>query len=581
MKKRIVIILFLFSSVLFSQTVHLKIIETTDTHGAIFPYDFTDNKPDNHSLAQIYTYVKEQRADKNQEVLLFSDGDLLQGTPDVYYYNYIATDKKHLYAEVMNYMKYDVATVGNHDIEAGHSVYDKMTSELNFPWLAANAIREDNGKTYFPPYFVTERSGVKIAVLGMITPGIPNWLPKVLWTNIYFADMIETAKKWVPIIRKKEHPDLLIGLFHSGVDPSYGGETKDYMNENASRLVAEQVPGFDIVFVGHDHHGWNFSVKNSVGDSVKIIGGTHSAIVFGVADVYLTLDKNGWKKTIKSELVKTKDYKPDEDFVKTFKPQSDAIKNWVNKPIGKFTESVKSSDALFGESKFVDLIHSLQLKISGAEISFASPLAMNTEIKKGKIYVRDMFKLYHYENFLYTMRLSGKEIKGFLEYSASNWFNRMKSENDDLLKFKLDKNGNKIISQRTNRPELYAPFYNFASAAGIKYSVDVSKPEGNRVNILSMQDGTPFEETKEYRVAVNSYRGNGGGGHLVKGAGIPHNNLSKRIIKSTDRDLRFLMMKNIEKKKAISPKLIGNWKVIPESWAEKGKKKDYKLLFVK
>jgi len=581
MKKRIVIILFLFSSVLFSQTVHLKIIETTDTHGAIFPYDFTDNKPDNHSLAQIYTYVKEQRADKNQEVLLFSDGDLLQGTPDVYYYNYIATDKKHLYAEVMNYMKYDVATVGNHDIEAGHSVYDKMTSELNFPWLAANAIREDNGKTYFPPYFVTERSGVKIAVLGMITPGIPNWLPKVLWTNIYFADMIETAKKWVPIIRKKEHPDLLIGLFHSGVDPSYGGETKDYMNENASRLVAEQVPGFDIVFVGHDHHGWNFSVKNSVGDSVKIIGGTHSAIVFGVADVYLTLDKNGWKKTIKSELVKTKDYKPDEDFVRTFKPQFDAIKNWVNKPIGKFTESVKSSDALFGESKFVDLIHSLQLKISGAEISFASPLAMNTEIKKGKIYVRDMFKLYHYENFLYTMKLSGKEIKGFLEYSASNWFNRMKSENDDLLKFKLDKNGNKIISQRTNRPELYAPFYNFASAAGIKYSIDVSKPEGNRVNILSMQDGTPFEETKEYRVAVNSYRGNGGGGHLVKGAGIPHNKLSKRIIKSTDRDLRFLMMKNIEKKKVISPKLIGNWKVIPESWAEKGKKKDYKLLFVK
>jgi 2',3'-cyclic-nucleotide 2'-phosphodiesterase/3'-nucleotidase len=581
MKKRILIILFLFSTVLFSQTVHLKIIETTDTHGAIFPYDFTDNKPDNHSLAQIYTYVKEQRADKKQDVLLFSDGDLLQGTPDVYYYNYIATNKKHLYAEVMNYMKYDVATVGNHDIEAGHSVYDKMTSELNFPWLAANAIREDNGKTYFPPYYVTERSGVKIAVLGMITPGIPNWLPKVLWTNIYFADMIETAKKWVPIIQKKEHPDLLIGLFHSGVDPSYGGETKQYMNENASKLVAEQVPGFDIVFVGHDHHGWNFSVKNSVGDSVKIIGGTHSAIVFGVADVYLTKDKNGWKKSIKSKLVKTKNYKPDEGFIKTFKPQFEAIKNWVNKPIGKFTESVKSSAGLFGESKFVDLIQSLQLKISGAEISFASPLAMNTEIKKGKIYVRDMFKLYHYENFLYTMRLSGKEIKGFLEYSASNWFNQMKSENDDLLKFKLDKNGKKIISERNNRPLLYAPFYNFASAAGIKYSVDVSKPEGERINILSMQDGSPFDLSKEYSVAVNSYRGNGGGGHLVKGAGIPHDELSKRIIKSTDRDLRFLMMKNIEKEKVIYPKLIGNWKIIPESWAEKGKEKDYKLLFGK
>ncbi len=577
MKK--LILLFFLSSALFAQSVHLKIIETTDTHGAIFPYDFKENRPDNHSLAQVLTYVKEARADTSQGVLLFSNGDILQGTPDVYYYNYVATNEKHLYAEVMNYMKYDVATVGNHDIEAGHKVYDKFTKELNFPWLAANAIREDNGKPYFKPYYIINKNGIKIAVLGLTTPGIPNWLPKILWTNIYFADMVETAKKWVPIIKEKEHPDLLIGLFHAGVDPYYNGAKNLYLNENASKLVAEQVPGFDIVFVGHDHHGWNFSVKNSEGDSVKIIGGTHAAIVFGVADVYLTKSKSGWRKEIKSKLIETKNYKPDADFMTRFSKQFNDIKAWVNKPIGKFTETISSEDALFGESKFVDLVQKLQLKISGAEISFASPLSMRAKIKKGKIYVRDMFKLYHYENFLYTMKLKGSEIKGFLEYSVFNWFNQMKSENDDLLRFKLDENGNKIISERNNKPILNTPFYNFASAAGIKYTVNVTKPEFHRINIISMEDGTPFDMNKYYTVAVNSYRGNGGGGHLVRGAKIPHNELSKRIIKSTDRDLRFLMMKWIEKTGKVTPELFGNWKIIPESWAEKGKEKDYKLLF--
>ncbi len=577
--KKLIVLLLIVSSALFAQNIHLKIIETTDTHGSIFPYDFMENQPDNHSLAQILTYVKEQRADKSQSVLLFSDGDLLQGTPDVYYYNYIDTTGKHLYAEVMNYMKYDVGTVGNHDIETGHKVYDKFRKELDFPWLAANAIREDNGKPYFQPYWVTEKNGVKIAVLGMITPGIPNWLPKILWTNIYFADMVETAKKWAPIIQKKEHPDLLIGLFHSGVDPYYNGAKKLYLNENASRLVAEQVPGFDIVFVGHDHHGWNFSVKNSAGDSVKIIGGTHAALVFGVADVYLTKTKSGWKKEIKSKLVESKNYKPDAGFMKRFSKQFNKIKTWVNKPIGEFTETISSKDALFGESKFVDLVHRLQLKISGAQLSFASPLSMRAKIKKGKIYVRDMFKLYHYENFLYTMKLKGSEIKGFLEYSASIWFNKMKSPEDHLLRFKYNDSGKMEISERNNRPRLYAPFYNFASAAGIKYSVDVTKPENHRINIISLSDGKPFDMNKYYTVAVNSYRGNGGGGHLVRGAGIPHDSLSSRIVKSTDRDLRFLMMKWIEKTGKVTPPFFGNWKIIPEKYAEKGKLTDYKLLF--
>lgn len=565
-----------------AQSVTIKIIETTDSHGAIFPYDFTNAKPYNNSLAQVYTYVERERADTAQEVVLLSNGDILQGTPAVYYYNFEKTDEPHLYAQVMNYMKYDAGSVGNHDIETGHPVYDRFVTELNFPWLSANSIDLETGEPYFKPYTMIEQKGVKIAILGMITPAIPTWLPPKIWEGMRFDDMIETAKKWVPIIKEKESPDIMIGLFHSGVDPTYNGQTADtYKNENATKLVAEQVPGFDIVFSGHDHHGWNQQIKNLDDNEVLLIGGTSSARTFAEVVVNLTYnkDQNKWDKKIAGKLLDSKDFEPDAEFIKTFNPQFEEVKKYVSKEIGNFTETISSRDALFGDSPFVDLIHQIQLDISNADISFTAPLTFSTQIEKGKIYVKDMFKLYRYENLLYTMNLSGEEIKAVLEFSAENWFNQMKDENDHLLKFVKDENGDLKWSERSNAPMLEGRFYNFESAAGINYTIDVSKPAGNRVVISSMSDATNFDLNKMYKVALNSYRGNGGGGHLTKGAKIPEEKISSRIITSTDKDLRYYMMKWIEEKGTVNPKVDGNWLVIPKEWATKGKKKDYKLMF--
>ncbi len=578
---RIATLLLFFSSLLFPQQVHIKIVETTDTHGAIFPYDFTNQKPLNHSLAQITAYVKAERSKSGQNVLLFSNGDILQGTPAVYYYNYEKKTGAHLYAQVMNYMKYDAGTVGNHDIETGHDVYDKFRKELDFPWLAANAIDEKTGEPYFQPYQTFEIDGVKIAVLGLITPGIPNWLPKILWKGIYFDDMLKTAKKWVKIIRDKEKPDILIGLFHAGVNLNYGSTGEIYMNENASQAVAEKVPGFDLVFVGHDHHGWNYKVANEEsGDSVIILGGTSSARIFAVADFYYSKNRNKLD-SVATQLIDSKKFEPDEDFMTRFSEQFDEIKNYVKQPLGIFTKTLDSRQALFGESEFVDLIHEAQLELTGADISFAAPLSMHAKIDSGEINVGDMFKLYHYENFLYTMKLKGSEIKGALEYAAAIWFSKMSSPNDHLLNFKTDKNGKIVLSERSGYPLLAGRFYNFESAAGIKYIVDVTKEKGNRVKIISMSNGTPFDENKFYKVAVNSYRGNGGGGHLTKGAKIPKEELSKRIIKSTDRDLRFLMMKWIERKKIIVPPFFNNWVIVPKDFVLPAKERDFELMFGK
>jgi len=155
----------------------------------------------------------------------------------------------------------------------------------------------------------------------------------------------------------------------------------------------------------------------------------------------------------------------------------------------------------------------------------------------------------------------------------------MKDENDDLLKFVKDESGKLKWSERSNSPMLEERFYNFESAAGINYTVDVSRPIGERVTITSMTNGNKFDLNKIYKVALNSYRGNGGGGHLTLGAKIPQTELASRIITSTDKDLRFYMMKWIEKEVTVNPKTDNNWKIIPEEWAKIGAEKDSKLMF--
>ena len=342
-----------------AQSVTLKLIETSDVHGALVPYDLINNKETNSSLAQVHTFVIGEKRVPSQEVILLDNGDMLQGDPMAYFYNYIDTTGINIFADAMNFMNYDAATIGNHDIETGHTVYDKFRKEIKFPWLAANAINIETEQPYFEPYTIIERSGIKIAVLGLITPSVPNWLPEFLWRGIEFEDMIESAEKWVSIIKEKENPDLLIGLFHSGVDFTYNDEDENtYKNENASRLVAERVLGFDVVFVGHDHDGWNFKTVNEDGDSVLIVGPTSRARNIAVASIELEFDSTSGKwirKNVTGEIVETKNYMPDDHFMSKFLMNLNIVKNFTETPLGQITQSISSDESLFGPSEFVDL----------------------------------------------------------------------------------------------------------------------------------------------------------------------------------------------------------------------------------
>ena len=538
------------------QSLKLLIVESTDVHGSFFPEDLVRQRAAKGSLAQGMSYLREQRANANQEVILLDNGDILQGTPVVYYANYIDTVKPHLLAQIMNFMEYSAASVGNHDIEAGPKVYEQLRSEIDFPYLAANALDSASENSHFPAYAIINRQGVKIAVIGLITPSIPNWLPEKLWPGMYFDDMVKTAQKVVKITQERDHPDLIIGLFHAGVDATYGGGSADEdRNENASLLVAQRVPGFDIVFAGHDHKPLSEFIVNTAGDSVLILNAGAHAHNFAVANVELVWNdqKNTYDKKISGSEQSLADYAPDSAFMQKFGPYFEEVKAYMNQKVVDFDTTINANDALYGPSAFVDMIHQIQLEVSGADISFAAPFSTNAVLAKGPLYMRDMFKLYRYENFLCTLKLSGKEVRDYLEFSTNLWFDSVTENSTSILLLKKD--GKK---DRYGLP-LKNAYYNFDSGAGIKYSIDLTATKGERVKIISMADGSVFDENKMYTVVMNSYRANGGGNHLLDGVGLSKEELKKRTVQCSDEDFRRILTRWLQSQGHFKPKSLNNW----------------------
>jgi 2',3'-cyclic-nucleotide 2'-phosphodiesterase/3'-nucleotidase len=575
------------------KTVTLKFIQTADVHGMFFPINYMTGKTVGGSMARVSSYVKSQRAAFGNNVILLDNGDILQGQPTNYYWNFIDTQDENIAASVINYMKYDALAFGNHDVEPGHKCYDKWISELKCPILAANMVNAATGQPYTNAYKIIEREGVKIAILGMNTPAIPNWLSEDTWSGIRFEETVSCTRKWVKLIKEKEKPDLIIGLFHSGLK---GGIETDEYDENATLAIAQRIHGLDVIFYAHDHQAnygfirqyeektdefpFYFITKDgnasspfslSKTDSVLIVNPGSNAQSVGEASITLTME-NGKvaSKKITGQLVSMKSMPIDEDYMDHFADEIRRLQAYTYQTIGYFATSINMSDAFFGSSAFIDFILNLQMKITGADISFAAPLLMKATINAGPVTTADMFNLYKFENKLYVIKMTGAEIKNYLEMSYALWTNQMKSSDDHLLLF--DNERNNVLKNL---------FFNFDSAAGIDYTVDVTKPEGQKINILKMSNGQPFEADKWYKVAINSYRGSGGGELLTKGAGIAKDEIPSRIIYRSELDQRHYLTEEIRKQGTVNPKPNNNWRFIPENIVAPAIQRDRELLFNK
>lgn len=540
--RKFIFTLFFAVSVIYAGTVDtLYVLQTTDVHGHLYPYNYFKDAPDEHGgLAKIYTRVVEYR-NKHKNVILVDSGDLLQGTPLAYYFNKNDRTLIHPMILVMNYMRYDAFAVGNHDIEQGPQVYLKARTQSEFPWLSANSVMED-GHPFFKPWTIVKRNGIRIGIIGLTTPGIPLWLDEALYPGITWEDMVITARKYAQQLRPRV--DVLIGIFHAGFNADYSKKQSDAAgipNENASGWVAERVPEFDAIFAGHSHHAgpMNPGAENRMdfpeGKTLRLNSGFWAKNL-GVAR--FVIDKKNSEDKITSKtawLEPMSEVSADKAILKLSADYHKKTLAYIRTKIGMVTQKLSAKNARFKDSGFIELINKAQMEYMGADISFAAAFNNSFSMDAGPLRIKDVYGMYQYENFLYLVEMTGQQIKDFLESSARY--------------FTYD--GKKIGTRKG------MPGFNYDMAEGINYEIDISQPVGKRIKHLLLPDGSDFNLSKTYKVALNSYRANGGGGHMQAAHAM-----NAPILKKSNEEMRNILIDYIQSKGVITPNVNNNWRII-------------------
>ena len=548
-----------------------RILTTNDVHGHYFDSLYVTDGTAN-ALTNISWYADSiRRAEGAENVILLDAGDCLQGDNAAYYFNYIDTTSKHIFARMVEYIGYDAVVVGNHDVETGHRVYDRMVETMKVPFLAANALRSDDGCPYFREYVTLNRHGINITVIGFTNPNIKGWLSPLLWEGMTFESLVPMAQEVVDRVKIEEKSDVVIVAVHAGT-----GEGDGASIESQGMDLFKSLRGVDFVVCAHDHRP--VVHKN---DSICLINAGSHCRNLGFGTVTLKVE-NGKvvSKTLDAELMGVDKRNVDTDMQEMFRSDFEAVKAFTLKEVGELRTDLRTRDAYRGMSDYMNLIHTLSLGCTPAQISFAAPLTFNGFIKAGTLVYNDLFTIYPFENQLFVVKMTGKEIKDCLEYSYDQWINTISSAEEHLLKITDEpdpRTGQKRWSF-VNRS------YNFDSAGGLVYDVDVTKPYGERVIIISLADGSPFDESAEYNVAMTSYRASGGGDILREGAGIDTDRIADRVVEYYPeiRDILYdYLVRNgeIDPAKIGERQVIGEWKFVPESIAAKAMDRDMLLLF--
>lgn len=549
-------------------TFHL--LTTNDVHGHYFDSLYVADRTA-HSMLSVAWYADSLRQAAGKEnVILVDAGDCLQGDNAAYYFNYVDTESKHIFARMVEAIEYDAVVVGNHDIETGHAVYDRINSTMEVPFLAANAIRTDNGKPYFQEYVTLKRHGLKITIIGFTNPNIKSWLSPLLWEGMEFKSLLPFAQEMVDKVVAKEKSDVVIVAVHAG-----SGEGDGSQLENQGLDLFKSLKGVDFVVCAHDHR----PVVHQ-NDSICLINaGSHcKTLGHGVLNVTVKEGKVV-AKSLSADLMSLDKNNIDKEMQQEFQAEFQKVKDFTLMEVGSLKAELRTRDAFKGMCDYMNLIHTLSLGCVPAQISFAAPLTFNGIVKEGILVYNDLFTIYPFENQLFVVEMSGKEIKDYLEYSYDSWINTLTSSDGHILQIE-DRPDPRTGQKRwsfVNRS------YNFDSAAGLIYDVDVTKPFGERIVVKSLADGSAFDMATTYNVAMTSYRASGGGG-LLKAVGIDTDRIADRVVEYYP-EIRNILYDYLVKHGSIDPcvisdpKVIGEWNFVPAQLAQKAMNKDMELLF--
>ncbi len=513
----------------------ITILGTTDLHGNINPIDYYTNKPDNRGFAKVATLIKRVRRE-HPNVLLVDSGDTIQGSPLASFHSRKNNQPPNPMMLVMSSLNYDAMAVGNHEYNFGLKVLEKARREANFPWLSANTYDKSTGKTHYKPYVIKEVAGARVGILGLTTPGVPTWDNPVNYAGLEFHEPVSEARKWVPVMRNDEKADVVVIAMHMGLGEDLRtGEVSpgQVPHENEAVSIAKEVPGVDVIFMGHTHR----EVPSLYVNGVLLTQANHWGRHLARADVYLQKTATGWRVYAKSARTLAADdrVEPDPSVVALAEPYDRETQGWLARVIGQSAEELTARDARFRDTAILDLIQKVQMEAGKADVSMVASFNSEARIAKGPVSVRDIAGLYVYENTLVVLEVTGQQLKDALEHSAKYY-----------KPYAAGKSLQELIDEKI-------PAYNFDIAEGVTYDLDISKPIGQRIQNLRFRGQQP-SPTRKLRLATNNYRVNGGGGYtMYKDA---------PVVYRSSEEIREMIIDWVERKKTVPTAPNNNWRII-------------------
>ncbi|MCX7591223.1 MAG: 5'-nucleotidase C-terminal domain-containing protein [Kiritimatiellae bacterium] len=538
----------------------ITILHTSDIHGHIYNWDYTANAPADLGLAVIATLVARERED-DPELLLFDGGDVLQGTPLAWYYVVQRPSDPNPVALTLNTIGYTAMTLGNHEFNFGQAVLKKFVSELKFPVICANIVGIDD-KPVYTPYLVKTVKGIKVAVIGLITPGVPSWEKPQNIQGLTFVDAVETARRILPEV-KKQRPSVIVGLCHSGLHMRPSNPDKkdawltDYRTWEPSERseasyrdfvikLAEAFPEFTVILSGHSH----VRIPMCFINGVLVVQPESRAR--GVCKVRLVVSDGGKVEDRRAEYLSCTRIPPDPKILELTKQHHEATMSFLDTPLGIAVGRFPGGHiARRKDGPLADLINTAQLAMAAeaghpAQISLTAIFSETAQLKPGPITMRDVYAIYPYENTLAVLEISGDVLRRALEHNALFW-DRFDPENPP-------RSSRDLVARN-------ARGYDWDLYSGIDYAIDVSKPPGMRVAFLRL-NGKDVAPDQRLTIALNNYRLAGGGGFTMFKEG--------KMVWESAISIRDYLAEFITARRKLDPQefFVQNWRLLPENLPE-------------
>jgi 2',3'-cyclic-nucleotide 2'-phosphodiesterase/3'-nucleotidase len=522
----------------------LVLMGTTDLHGWILPYDYYTGQRTNNGLAALVPLIDSVRAAHPGRTVLVESGDLLQGNPLDFVHRRLAEGETHPLVHAMNLVEYDAAAIGNHEFNYGIEHLARSTAAASFPFLSANVFRAGTDEHAYRPYAFVERTvggrTVKIGITSATPPGVMIWDRDNVQGRLDFREIVSSVRPVVQRMRA-EGADLVLVAAHSGLEgSSYDTVATGVPPENAVSALAREVDGIDVIFMGHTHR----EVADTTINGVLVQQAKNWGTSLAVAELDLRWADGRWTVADASgRILRPAPGSTSPRLEAALAQAHERTRAYVSQVIGTSTQEWTSAQARTRDTPILDLINDVQMRVTGADLSSTAAFSLTSRIPAGRVTVADVAGLYVYDNTLKAVRISGAQLRAYLEKSAEYYLDCPGGACETLV--------NPAVAG-----------YNFDVVSGVDYTLDLTRPVGSRV-VRLQRNGRAVADADSFTLALNNYRASGSGGFSML-IGAP-------VVYDRGEGIRELLVEEIRRRGTLSPGDVfrANWEIVPAALAER------------